>query len=329
MAETFTATALLGSKKLVKAATKKSKDLRVKPIPDFTEKLKAIRKLEKERKRHGGSGAPTASGSLSTIRDQLVKRDLIPSAPDLADVPTFRELTAVSEFWGEGADLVLDGAGSASGNWAVHVTTGIPLTALPKALPGGLQNGDKALARLRGENIPEAPELAGFARLVASYLWGAATWETEKKSRNPKQMVGLLARNNFATMFGMIRPAARDCIAQRPELWLAAWADEFGDALGRPFLKKPAIGLETSYTRAEWLKSMIGTVSGGTHHPGTDPAAEDQALDSMGKWSQVDADATGTPIPIFEDRLFENWMAGEWAKRGVEHFKRNLARLEG
>ena len=288
--------------------------------------LKAAKKYQKARDKGRQATLPwsPSQNPFDRIRKALVRLELIEPEP-MGEFGEFRALTAVSEFWTSGDNLVLANAAPADGPWAVHVTMGIPLTALNERLTGGLMDGRKALAYLEEKQIPGGPDLAGFVRLVASYLSGAQFWPSEQ-SKNPKQMVDLLARNSFATMFGQLPKETRIAIAKDPGVWLAAWETE-SKRLAKPFLEKPGV-LETSYSGEQWLKGMIGTVNGEEHVEGLDLISTDESLDSMGKWTQFDTGREGAAIPIFEDRLRVNWAPAEWMARGEEFFKMNRSLLK-
>jgi hypothetical protein len=323
-----TSTQLAKNKALVKSVTKKSKSAPLPPIDDFKKVMKEVKLFDK------GKGKiqdkRRVQSDFDRMRAELVRRGLIPPEPTRADMRTYRDLTAVTEFWPAGDGLVLGEAAFARHRWAVHVTMGIPLSALPQRLVAGWHNGMKPLGHLYENGIPEAGALAGFMRLVASYLWGAEEWR-EEKSRNPKQMVDLLARNNFAAMFEMVPGPTRIAIAGQPDTWLAAWGTE-SLGLDAPLISNIHNGLETDYSRREWLLEMIGRVDNKKHVPGVDLIATDtrlESLDSMGKWTQFDTGKDDEPVPIFEDRLRENWTPSDWVARGNEFYKRNLQLQEG
>jgi hypothetical protein len=321
-------TRLAADKVLAKAVTSKSKSAPLPPIDDFKKVMKEVKAFGK------GKGKlkdkPRVEQGFDRIRAELVRRGLIPPEPSASEVPTFRDLTAVAEFWNGGDDLVLGDAGFAGSRWAVHVTMGIPLRALPQRLVSTWHSGAKPLGHLYGNQIPEAPALDGFMRLVASYLWGAEEWKT-KKSSNPKQMVDLLARNNFAALFQLIPKPTRMAIAKQPATWLTAWATDSPD-LGEPLIANIHNGLKSDYSRRDWLLAMIGGIDGDDYVPGVDLVATDTAiteLDSMGKWEQFDTGKGDEPIPIFEDRLHENWTPADWVARGQQFFRKSFLLQEG
>ena len=161
---------------------------------------------------------------------------------------------------------------------SVQVTAGVPLAAMHqlfteleglgvKITPRGdvpQQRRPEGEAQRLGPVVEPSKDLLGFITLLDSYLEQGAV---DARRTFPKGVFPVLARTDFAAMFGMLPEAERNAIAADVDAWVRLVAE-------RPELKDPleedrllnqwfddpmddSRAMEITTTRTEWLTEMV------------------------------------------------------------------------